>query len=59
MEVAPLLGKQFMGGKGEGHFYYAHVVMQKRAPLQARRSEEAGLASAAVVDVRCRTWPPM
>ncbi|MGL6156400.1 MAG: thioesterase domain-containing protein [Ralstonia mannitolilytica] len=26
MEAAPLLGKQFMGGKGEGHFYYAHVV---------------------------------
>ena len=26
IQAAPLLGKQFMGGNGEGHFYYAHVV---------------------------------
>lgn len=26
MEAAPSLGRQFMSGKGEGHFYYAHVV---------------------------------
>lgn len=26
LEAAPLLGKQFVEGKGDGHFYYAHVV---------------------------------
>ncbi len=26
VESAPLLGRQMLAGKGEGHFYYAHVA---------------------------------
>lgn len=40
---APLLAKQFVGGKGEGHFYYAHVVKdspQRWASLAKRIAAE-------------------
>ena len=30
-DAAPALGKQFLSGKGEGHFYYAHVVKDSPA----------------------------
>ncbi|MGH1509526.1 hypothetical protein [Ralstonia solanacearum] len=45
MEAAPLLGKQFVAGKGEGHFYYAHVVKDspKRWAALAKQVAAEGL----------------
>ncbi|AXV78877.1 MULTISPECIES: thioesterase domain-containing protein [Ralstonia solanacearum species complex] len=45
MEAAPQLGKQFVAGKGEGHFYYAHVVKDspKRWAALAKQVVAEGL----------------
>ena len=45
VESAPLLGQQMFAGKGEGHFYYAHVVRDspKRWAALAERVAAEGL----------------
>ncbi|MGT2432846.1 hypothetical protein ACU4GI_06195 [Cupriavidus basilensis] len=45
VESAPMLNMQMLAGKGEGHFYYAHVVRDspKRWAALARRVAAEGL----------------